>query len=106
MEISTVDQYYFFNSRLNGKQREAILAVTSSLSLALPPILLIGPYGTGKTFTIAQSIMMLLKQQGTKILVCTHSNSAADLYIKDYLDPFITANPHIKLLRVYYKDRW
>ena len=94
------------NSRLNAKQREAILAITSSLAVALPPILLIGPYGTGKTFTLAQSIMMLLKQQGTKILVCTHSNSAADLYIRDYLDPFIQVNPTIKLLRVYYKERW
>ena len=50
--------------------------------------------------------MMLLRQNGNKILVCTHSNSAADLYIRDYLDPFIKANQQIKLLRVYYKDRW
>ena len=91
---------------LNGKQREAILAMTSPLTVLLPPILLIGPYGTGKTFTLAQSIMMLLKQKGNKILICTHSNSAADLYIRDYLDPFIGHNPHIKLLRIYYKNRW
>ena len=42
----------------------------------------------------------------SRILVCTHSNSAADLYIRDYLDSFISQNSHIKLLRVYYKNRW
>ena len=67
---------------------------------------MIGPYGTGKTFTLAQAIKILLKQPGNRILVCTHSNSAADLYIRDYLDNFINVNSHIKLLRVYYKNRW
>ncbi|CAI9614935.1 unnamed protein product, partial [Staurois parvus] len=36
--------------RLNAKQKEAILAITTPLSIQLPPILIIGPYGTGKTF--------------------------------------------------------
>jgi hypothetical protein len=41
------------------------------------------------------------------VLVCTHSNSAADLYIREYLHPYIEKeNPDIKLLRVYYKNRW
>ena len=93
-------------SRLNAKQREAVLAITSPAEVPLPPILLIGPYGTGKTFTLAQSMKMLLRQEGTKILVCTHSNSAADLYIRDYLDPFITSNSSVKLLRIYYTNRW
>ena len=93
-------------SRLNAKQREAVLAFTSPAEVPLPPILLIGPYGTGKTFTLAQSMKMLLRQEGTKILVCTHSNSAADLYIRDYLDPFITTNTSVKLLRIYYTNRW
>lgn len=94
------------SSKLNPKQREAILAITSSLTVPLPPILIIGPYGTGKTFTMAQAIKILLKQEGSRILVCTHSNSAADLYIRDYLDPYITENPNLNLLRVYYKNRW
>ncbi|TRY67479.1 hypothetical protein TCAL_05962 [Tigriopus californicus] len=91
---------------LNPKQREAIVAITSELSTLAPPILIIGPYGTGKTYTLGHSIKLLLKQPTSRVLVCTHSNSAADLYIRDYLHPFIQANPEVKLVRVYYRHRW
>lgn len=52
--------------RLNAKQKEAILAITTPLSVPLPPILIIGPYGTGKTFTLAQAVKHILKQQDTR----------------------------------------
>ena len=92
---------------LNPKQKEAILAITAPLTLRLPPVLIIGPYGTGKTFTMGQAIKILLKQtDANKVLVCTHSNSAADLYIREYLHPFIEKNPTVRLVRVYYKHRW
>ena len=35
------------DSKLNSKQREAVLTITSPLNIHLPPILLIGPFGTG-----------------------------------------------------------
>ena len=58
-----------------------------------------------------------LQKEGDKrnrILVCTHSNSAADLYIREYLDPYITSldqdtsgeQRRVKLVRVYYRNRW
>lgn len=92
---------------LNSKQREAVTAITTPAGVPLPPILLIGPFGTGKTFTLASSMRQVLLQADTKILICTHSNSAADLYIKDYLHPWVEegmveATP----LRVYYHKRW
>ncbi|KAM4691302.1 putative helicase with zinc finger domain [Rhinophrynus dorsalis] len=94
--------------RLNAKQKEAILAITTPLSIQLPPVLIIGPYGTGKTFTLAQAVKHILKQQDTsRVLICTHSNSAADLYIKDYLHPYVeTGNPQARPLRVYFRNRW
>ncbi|XP_066443394.1 probable helicase with zinc finger domain [Eleutherodactylus coqui] len=93
--------------RLNTKQKEAILAIATPLSIQLPPILIIGPYGTGKTFTLAQAVKHILKQQDTRVLICTHSNSAADLYIKDYLHPYVeTGNPQARPLRVYFRNRW
>jgi len=93
--------------RLNPKQKEAIIAVTAPMTLTLPPILIIGPYGTGKTFALGKAIEHLLTKDGCKILVCTHSNSAADLYIKEYLDPaFTNGKIDKKLLRVYYHNRW
>ncbi|XP_006886330.1 PREDICTED: probable helicase with zinc finger domain isoform X2 [Elephantulus edwardii] len=93
--------------RLNAKQKEAVLAITTPLSIHLPPVLIIGPYGTGKTFTLAQAVKHILQQQETRILICTHSNSAADLYIKDYLHPYVEAgNPQARPLRVYFRNRW
>ncbi|XP_040566759.1 probable helicase with zinc finger domain [Lepeophtheirus salmonis] len=107
-----------FDGSLNPKQREAVLAITSPIDVILPPILIIGPYGTGKTFTLGQSLKMLLKDRSNRILVCTHSNSAADLYIREYLHPYVTEmkaardnveeteTSPIKVLRVYYENRW
>ena len=99
--------------KMNPKQVEAVVAITAPLVVNLPPILLIGPYGTGKTFTLGQAIKVLLTSGGKqkrRVLVCTHSNSAADLYIKEYLDPFIEKEPdeskRTKLVRVYYEGRW
>lgn len=93
--------------KLNAKQKEAIMAITTDMSHPLPPILLIGPFGTGKTFTLAQAIKQLLSQPDARILICTHSNSAADLYIKDYLHPWVEAgNEEARPLRVYYHKRW
>jgi len=52
--------------RLNAKQKEAVLAITTPLSIQLPPVLIIGPYGTGKTFTLAQAVKHILQQQDTR----------------------------------------
>ena len=95
------------NKTLNAKQREAVIAITAPLSIPLPPILIIGPYGTGKTFTLGKAIESLLTDDRNRILICTHSNSAADLYIKEYLHPHLESNKegNKKLLRVYYHNR-
>jgi superfamily I DNA/RNA helicase len=92
---------------LNPKQKEAVVAITTPCESKLPPILLIGPFGTGKTYTLAQAIKQILLQPNTRVLVCTHSNSAADLYIKDYLHPYVTdGHEEARPLRIYYKRRW
>ncbi|KAL9707662.1 hypothetical protein quinque_011180 [Culex quinquefasciatus] len=43
-----------------------------------------------------------------KILIGTHSNSATDLYIKDYLHPWVEEDggEEAKPLHVYYHKRW
>ena len=71
------------------------------------PVVIAGPFGTGKTFTFAQGIEVILKQANTRVLVCTHSNSAADLYVKDYLHPLVQNGfGDFRPLRIYYKVRW
>ncbi|XP_076449410.1 putative helicase with zinc finger domain [Babylonia areolata] len=92
---------------LNNQQREAILTITSPVKIKHPPLLIIGPFGTGKTYTLAQAAKLVLEQEDTRILICTHSNSAADLYIKDFLHPYVEeGNEHARPLRVYYRHRW
>ncbi|XP_039256734.2 3'-5' exoribonuclease HELZ2-like [Styela clava] len=72
-----------------------------------PPLVVAGPFGTGKTHTIRNVILNILECNGTdsRILLCTHSNGAADLYIKDIChDPRWLAWKD-KILRVMYHGR-
>ena len=62
------------SNKLNSRQLSAVVMATAPLDLPLPPILILGPYGTGKTFTLAQAAIEILEQQDTRILICTHSN--------------------------------
>ncbi|GAB6025890.1 hypothetical protein CHUAL_011863 [Chamberlinius hualienensis] len=92
--------------RMNAKQKEAIAFMIAPSNVYLPPILLMGPYGTGKTFTLSQVIKNLLIHTNARILVCTHSNSAADLYVKDYLHPYLESGIEAaRPLRIYYQHR-
>lgn len=39
------------------------------------PFIVYGPFGTGKTFTLATATLALLKKESKKrVLICTHSN--------------------------------
>lgn len=56
---------------------------------------------------MAQIIKTLLSQSEARILICTHSNSAADLYIREYLHPWVEGGlEEAKPLRIYYHKRW
>lgn len=56
---------------------------------------------------MAQIIKQLLSQSEARILICTHSNSAADLYIREYLHPWVESGlEDAKPLRIYYHKRW
>lgn len=51
-------------------------------------------------FSLFLSFTIILSRLLCRVLICTHSNSAADLYIKDYLHPYVEAgNPHARPLR-------
>ncbi len=59
-----------------------------------PPVLVLGPFGSGKTRTLATCILELMEcmelgEADHRILICTHSNSAADHYIEDFIHPFL-----------------
>nr|XP_026689753.1 helicase with zinc finger domain 2 isoform X2 [Ciona intestinalis] len=57
---------------------------TPNPNTVFPLMVVIGPFGTGKTFTMTKSIQYILENvKDARILICTHSNSAADLYIEN-----------------------
>lgn len=61
------------------------------------PSLVCGPFGCGKTRTLRECIVLMLQHQpSAKMLICTHSNSAADLYVED-----ISKEWNSELIRVY-----
>lgn len=102
------DAVNFRFSLLNVEQKKALAAITAPDKISMPPVLLLGPFGTGKTFTIAQALRYLLtKSSEYKILLCTHSNSAADLYVKEFFDVWYKFEkiPRLKPVRIYYKGR-
>ncbi len=61
---------------LNEKQQAAmnfVLGVADN-RCNIPPLLIYGPFGTGKTQTLAKMTQALVQQPQNKILICTHTN--------------------------------
>jgi DNA replication protein DnaC len=59
---------------LNSQQLKAVEAIVMETDMPLPPVLMIGPFGTGKTMTLAMAILSILSRDNTRVLVCTQSN--------------------------------
>uniref|UniRef100_A0A2K6GNN1 RNA helicase n=1 Tax=Propithecus coquereli TaxID=379532 RepID=A0A2K6GNN1_PROCO len=69
----------FFNPLLNENQQLAVRRILSGDCRPLPYVLF-GPPGTGKTVTIIEAVLQVhFALPDSRILVCTPSNSAADL---------------------------
>lgn len=76
----------------------------------MPPLLICGSFGAGKTRTLGQALLRLRMRNGkTRVLVCTHANSAADLYITKVLHDVDgvkqTGEGPKRVLRIYYERR-
>ncbi len=65
----------FRYNKLNESQNQAVDKILSANELAIVH----GPPGTGKTTTLIQAILALIKQDKKQILVCAPSNTAVDL---------------------------
>ncbi|XP_019641872.1 PREDICTED: helicase with zinc finger domain 2-like [Branchiostoma belcheri] len=94
------------DKQLSVKQKTAVTRIISRIGHNDPPVVLYGPFGTGKTRTMASAAIQLLQQPGTNVLIATQSNSAADLYIRDYFHKHVTSGrSEATPLRVYAKER-
>ncbi|XP_053208164.1 DNA-binding protein SMUBP-2-like [Panonychus citri] len=71
--LKEIEPFEFINLRLNDSQKEAVTFALQSKNLCI----IHGPPGTGKTTTIVEVILQLVKK-GRKVLVCAPSNIAID----------------------------
>lgn len=72
------------SSHLNQEQIRSIEMILGCKGL--PPYVIIGPPGTGKTMTLVEAVLQLCKiREKTRILVCAPSNSAADHILEKLL---------------------
>ena len=73
---------WLLDKRLNSNQRRVIERIASLEDNALP-LVVFGPFGTGKTFTLNQCVRLLVQlDKSHRILLCTHSNRAADIHVE------------------------
>ena len=79
----------FHNQQLNESQQQAVAAITQNEQITIVH----GPPGTGKTTTLIEAIIQLIKA-GEKVLVSAPSNTAVDNIAKGLIQQ------GVKLLRV------
>nr|XP_055162069.1 helicase with zinc finger domain 2 isoform X2 [Nyctereutes procyonoides] len=93
----------------NRKQKLAVAFIAGSSpggGRPIAPLLIYGPFGTGKTYTLAMASLEVIRQPYTKVLICTHTNSAADIYIEEHFHGYVSSgHPEAAPLRVMYTDR-
>ena len=93
---------WILNPNLNEDQKEIIKKIAAP-AIDAPPLVVFGPFGTGKTFTLNQAIRRISVNQNNRTLICTHSNSAADIHV-ELLDTYLKEQHGItacKPLRIY-----
>ena len=73
IQVTNKDRKYSLDGRY---QFEALKSMFSCSSNA--PYLLLGPFGTGKTYLLAVAVAKLINSGGSRVLVCTHLNRGAD----------------------------
>ena len=94
---------WFLDEKLNKNQKQVIEQIALPEYKA-PPLVVFGPFGTGKTFTLYQAVRLLVQlDKSHRILLCTHSNRAADIHV-ELLHEYLTKKngiPSARPLRVY-----
>ena len=92
--------------KLNDSQRKVIKRILAPEDVS-SPLVVFGPFGTGKTFTLNQAIRELVTRESNRVLLCTHTNSAADIHVK-LLHEYLTEHNGLKAtkpLRIYQTNR-
>ena len=88
-EPINLSSFDFQNKKLNESQQQAVGKVVQNNGITI----LHGPPGTGKTTTLAEAVLQLIKN-GEKVLIAAPSNTAVDHFAKTLIQK------GVKLLRV------
>ena len=92
-----------WSTELNPQQVSAMEAIL--LSESVLPVIIAGPFGTGKTFLLSHATEYLIKHSKCcHILICTLTNSAANVYLEHFYER-IPSDHDCKILRLVYKQR-
>ena len=88
----------------NERQRYAIGLVFCKTAGSSVHRIINGPFGSGKTFLLAEAVRLLVKKnKRAKVLICTQSNPAADLYVRHLMKD--TEETISRLMRICYTYR-
>lgn len=77
MENQIENENWFENFDLNDEQRSAVAHILNKTD-NLPPYILYGPAGTGKTKTLVAAIVNIVRTTEDNVLVCVQTNLACD----------------------------
>jgi len=73
----------FFNKKLNERQKKSVHRILCGCGRPTPYVLF-GPPGTGKSVTVVEAILQVLRKiKHSRVLACAPSNSAADLIVRE-----------------------
>ena len=90
-------------TELNAEQVSAMEAIL--LSESVLPVIIAGPFGTGKTFLLSQAAEYLVKHsKHYRILICTLTSNAANVYLKNFTKR-IPSDCDYKILRLLDEDQ-
>ena len=109
VQMSTHPMYKRYENLCSPDQLQALKTITLCPSSG-PPVLIAGPFGTGKTRVLAVAVRFLFEQTTpfVRILVCTQQRVSADNFLETFLslnvsfiDTFLVReygfhNPHLK----------
>jgi len=91
----------YFQTSLNEEQKQAVQLVLKEEDMRSKIMVIWGPPGTGKTFTLVESILQILQQtDNAKLLVCAPSNDAVDILCSRVLSNASKLSKAVKFFRL------
>ncbi|KAF5270326.1 hypothetical protein FQR65_LT05514 [Abscondita terminalis] len=102
MPVQRIPNVEFFNGNVchNVEQRIAVETI-SQIKYCNAPYIVFGPPGTGKTITIVEAILQIVRNRTGVVLVCAPANAACDMLTSKLIE-HLSVN---QLIRVHSETR-